>query len=253
MDVSQKTLPAGSRLSDGSAVLVLFVLAVAATGCFWTRDAPYDPREAAIDALFRAAERGDGNAQCELVSLYSDGQLDIVHRLDRQAQARLKDAIGPVPSRGRIDADGPDIVVPDPAPLDFDRSNFVEPMSDEIEDLERLHNVTAWSFRCLAQAEAALSAETRASIDRTTVSRVRDLAKQGHPEGQLFLGMAFAVGVGVFENPVLAHMWFNIALANGNAIAARGREALEAGMTAQQIDRAVELARRCVGSGYQEC
>lgn len=81
---------------------------------------------------------------------------------------------------------------------------------------------------------------------------VRALARRGSPEAQLLLGMAFALGAGVFENPVLAHMWFCVAAANGNAAAAPSREAVEAGMTPEQIDRASGLAR-CLDSDYLEC
>lgn len=66
-------------------------------------------------------------------------------------------------------------------------------------------------------------------------------------------GLAFALGVGVFENPVLAHMWSSVAAANGSATAAPSQEAVEAGMSLEQIDRASGLARRCLDSDYLEC
>ncbi|MDE2773724.1 MAG: hypothetical protein OXI46_08470 [Gemmatimonadota bacterium] len=52
---------------------------------------------------------------------------------------------------------------------------------------------------------------------------------------------------------VLAHMWFNMAGANGEARARTQRERLERYMTREDIKRATDYARRCVESGYREC
>ena len=60
-------------------------------------------------------------------------------------------------------------------------------------------------------------------------------------------------GEGVLKDSVLAHMWFNIAGANGNEEARRRRDNLEPDMTGAQISRATELARACMDSGYQVC
>ena len=50
-----------------------------------------------------------------------------------------------------------------------------------------------------------------------------------------------------------AHMWFNIAIANGNEEGREALAALERDMTSDEISRAVELARACMASDYQDC
>ena len=250
-----------SPLSGGSAVLVLFALAAGISACRATWDlmynpreeSVYNPREEVIDALFGAAERGDKNAQCRLVTLYAEGQLDVAHRADPYAEAELAEALGPDRDNSRIGGRMPSGTANNPDAPTVIGHLVAARTSETREERERLRNLGIWSFRCLAEAEAELRAEIRASIDRATMNGVRALATRGRPEAQLLLGMAFALGVGVFENPVLAHMWFSVAAANGNAAAAPSREAVEAGMTPEQIDRASGLARRCLDSDYLEC
>ena len=55
------------------------------------------------------------------------------------------------------------------------------------------------------------------------------------------------------KDSVLAHMWSNIAGANGNARARKLRDILEVGMTRAEVSRATELARVCMTSDYQDC
>ena len=52
---------------------------------------------------------------------------------------------------------------------------------------------------------------------------------------------------------VLAHMWLNIAAANGHEDAALGRTGLELIMTAADVSRATELAGACMASDYRDC
>ena len=52
---------------------------------------------------------------------------------------------------------------------------------------------------------------------------------------------------------VLAHMWLNIAAANGHEDAALGRDALELLMSAAAVTRATRLARACRVSDYRDC
>ena len=60
-------------------------------------------------------------------------------------------------------------------------------------------------------------------------------------------------GLGVREDLVLAHMWLNIASASGDEFASKARDTLEAMMTRAQLRRAIELARTCMDSDYQDC
>jgi TPR repeat protein len=54
--------------------------------------------------------------------------------------------------------------------------------------------------------------------------------------------MYFA-GRGVPQDYVMAHMWLNLAVANGNDVAAGARDTVSAKMTAAQIAEAQKLAR----------
>ena len=78
---------------------------------------------------------------------------------------------------------------------------------------------------------------------------------RGVTSAQFDLGLIYANGRGVLKNSVLAHMWSNIAGANGNASARKLRDSLERDMTPAEISRATELARVCMTrtSDYQDC
>ena len=76
---------------------------------------------------------------------------------------------------------------------------------------------------------------------------------QDHATAQLLLAIMYAEGKGVFKDSVFAHMWFNIAAANGDETARESRDAIELEMTRDEIRRATELARTCMASDYQNC
>ena len=66
-------------------------------------------------------------------------------------------------------------------------------------------------------------------------------------------GTGTTTGRGVLKDSVLAHMWSNIAGANGNASARKLRDHLERDMPRAEVSRATELARVCMTSDYQDC
>ena len=82
---------------------------------------------------------------------------------------------------------------------------------------------------------------------------LRLAAEQGHAEAQFNLGVMYDTGQGVLKDSVRAHMWFNIASANGNEKARTNRDWVEKEMSRAEINRATELARTCMASGYQDC
>ena len=90
--------------------------------------------------------------------------------------------------------------------------------------------------------------------DAEAVRWYRLAAEQGQAEAQYALGLSYGAGLGgVLEDSVLAHMWFNIAGANGNARARKLRNSIEREMTRAEVSRATELARVCMASDYQDC
>ena len=57
------------------------------------------------------------------------------------------------------------------------------------------------------------------------------------------LGQVHHFGNGTTQDYFLAHMYFNLAAANGSRSAARDRESLLIKMTSSQIEKAEDLAR----------
>ena len=71
---------------------------------------------------------------------------------------------------------------------------------------------------------------------------------------QCNLGLIYSNGKGVLKDSLRAHMWFNIAGANGgNEADRKQRDSLEGDMARAEISRATELARTCMTSDYKDC
>ncbi|MDA9318678.1 sel1 repeat family protein [Octadecabacter sp.] len=78
-------------------------------------------------------------------------------------------------------------------------------------------------------------------------------ADQGDANAQYNLGFMYENGQGVLQDNVMAHMWYNIGAANGNELGGEQRDSIAEGMTQQAIEQAQQMARDCMGSGYQNC
>jgi len=78
-------------------------------------------------------------------------------------------------------------------------------------------------------------------------------AEQGYSKAQHNLAVMYVKGYGVAQNYVTAHMWFNLAAANGEVAAIKGRDDLAKLMTPQQIAQAQQLASNCLASNYKDC
>ncbi len=68
-------------------------------------------------------------------------------------------------------------------------------------------------------------------------------ADQGHAKAQYSLGAMYALGQGVPQDFVQAHMWSNLAAAQGDEPARKLRDKLAKKMTPAQIAEAQRLAR----------
>ena len=83
--------------------------------------------------------------------------------------------------------------------------------------------------------------------DAEAVRWYRLAAEQDHASGQHYLGLVYALGRGVPQDYVTAHMWLNLATAQASAENrdryVKGRDAVAAEMTAEQIAEAQRLAR----------
>ena len=81
-------------------------------------------------------------------------------------------------------------------------------------------------------------------------------ADQGYARAQSMLGNMYYAGqasVGVLQDSVMAHMWYNISSANGFKVPGEWRNGLEAEMTPADISKAEAMASECMSSGYTNC
>ena len=71
---------------------------------------------------------------------------------------------------------------------------------------------------------------------------VRLAADQGDASAQFHLGDMYKDGLGVVQNYVQAHMWYNLSAANGYPDVFKQRDEVATKMTSAQIAQAQELA-----------
>ena len=101
--------------------------------------------------------------------------------------------------------------------------------------------------------EDAENAYERGDFD-TAAKAFRKLAEQGDVVAQYNLGFMYEYGTGVLQNYIMAHMWLNLASANGaEKVVGELRDELAAQMTAEDISKAQAMARECMDSGYKNC
>ena len=71
----------------------------------------------------------------------------------------------------------------------------------------------------------------------------RPLAEQGRAEAQYNLGLMYDLGEGVAQDYAQAHMWYNLAAAQGVENGAKWRDKVADKMTPDQVAEAQRLAR----------
>ena len=82
----------------------------------------------------------------------------------------------------------------------------------------------------------------------TAIRELRPLAEQGVAEGQFLLGVMYDKGLGVPQDYVQAHMWYNLAASRRppgeyRDISVKSRDIVAEKMTPAQISEAQKLAR----------
>ena len=79
-------------------------------------------------------------------------------------------------------------------------------------------------------------------------------AEQGNAEAQNWLGLMYEFGEGVIQDYVYAHMWYNISASTGHGNAKFNRDFVaRSKMTPSQLEKAQDLARKCVAKDYKGC
>ncbi len=86
-----------------------------------------------------------------------------------------------------------------------------------------------------------------AAFDRgdyeTALREFRPLAEQGNADAQNALGWMYYIGGGVLQDYVQAHMWYNLAAAQGDKAAAKNRDIVATKMTPDDVSKAQRMAR----------
>ena len=82
-------------------------------------------------------------------------------------------------------------------------------------------------------------------------------AEEGDKEAPLNLGVMFDKGQGVPQDVIRAYMWYHLAAAASSGadamVAIKLRDRVASRMTAAQIGKSQEMARRCQDTKFKEC
>ena len=84
------------------------------------------------------------------------------------------------------------------------------------------------------------------SCDRLAAKWYRKAADQGDYKSQIIIGDMYIRGVGVIQDKVLAHMWFNIANIEDSYLAREKMDRIAKEMSPSQIEKAQDMAREWV-------
>ena len=90
--------------------------------------------------------------------------------------------------------------------------------------------------------DSAAAAYRRGEYEEA-INGFRVLAEKGHAVAQFYLGVMYATGQGVAQDDVQAHLWHNLAAAQGKETARKARAAVAERMTPAQIVEALRLVR----------
>jgi len=79
-------------------------------------------------------------------------------------------------------------------------------------------------------------------------------AKQGLKASQSSLGFAYYNGWGVEKDMVMAYAWWSLgSIGQNQPIDKENLQNLERSLTANEIERAQEIAKRCLDTNFQSC
>ena len=112
----------------------------------------------------------------------------------------------------------------------------------------------------LGNAGVSLSADYQKGLDAanrgdfaTALREWKPLAEQRNAVAQKNLSVMYAFGKGVPKDYVYAHMWGNLAAANGNELGGMLRDDYERKMTPADISAAKKFSGECVRKKYKGC
>jgi TPR repeat protein len=138
---------------------------------------------------------------------------------------------------------------------DWNAQSMLGDMYDKGQGVPRDYSTAvSWYSKAAAQGDGVARSSLRAMLDKalttfeksdyaTALRLMSPLAENGNSLAQYFLGLMYNGGLGVPQDYVVAHMWFNLAAARGDKDAAKNREIVAKQMTPAQIAEARKLAR----------
>jgi hypothetical protein len=219
---------------------------------FIGKGAPQDDAEA-VRWFRKAAEQGDGEAQFSLNLMHANGkgtQADDVaaaHQDDVEAQVAI----------GEMFETSDDARADDVAAVSQDDAEAIDRDHKPAERNDAGAQVAkgeAYDTGRAAPGDFDNGVAAYQDGDYATALREwKPLAQLGHIEAQNNLGAMHFNGEGVLQDMVTAHMWLNIAGANGNNDARKNRDTIAKQMTLNQLAEAQLRAKRCMNSNYRDC
>lgn len=84
--------------------------------------------------------------------------------------------------------------------------------------------------------------------DLTSLEKMRQTAAQGSADAQLEMGILYEFGYNMPKNNVTALAWYLRAVEQGNALAAKRRDQIMAGMKPEEIEAARKLSQELAAS-----
>ena len=91
------------------------------------------------------------------------------------------------------------------------------------------------------------------NVNKSISSEWEALAEEGSAKAQYKLALMYEKGEGFLQDFVYAHMWANLSVTNGYTDAKSLRDELANKMTPSQMEKAQDLARKCLKKNYQGC
>ena len=120
----------------------------------------------------------------------------------------------------------------------------------------KLYTPAAEQGFVLAQYNLALLYENGRGVPQDYKEAIRLYtlaAEQDFAMAQTELGSMYYNSHGALADYIMAHMWFNIGVGNGNEIGAENREIIAEEMTSEDISKAEAVTGVCIRSKYEKC
>jgi hypothetical protein len=105
----------------------------------------------------------------------------------------------------------------------------------------------------LAQRQAEAYATSLGAAQGGLLAAAQVAPEQGNADAQNDLGVMYRDGTGVAQDYITAHMWFNIAGANGSLKATKNRDIMATLMPPADLSEAQRRAKVCMASSYKDC